>query len=321
MPEGPEVRRAASWILERRGDTILSAETVSGKLHRRGVPRLSEYRPGKLVDVGVLGKSIFVRTEGALTLHSTLGMSGWWYSREWLDRYLGEVIGERSYKPQYADQVKKHVRFKLTFATDELVYVDQRNFGNLRFCDDGEVQEISSKLGPDVMATDPLYLFTVISEARARKRDQHVCRLLLDQSVVSGLGNIYRAEALYLAKVNPWTWVSKLTDEECYLLAYAAAHVTAHGFYQQPIPDDLRRNFTAGNVKAVVAPQVSTTEYQTGRFYNVYQSKYDPEGNQVIARPDSGGRTVWWCPSRQGLFTSRPEDGIISPPSSQESVG
>jgi endonuclease-8 len=69
------------------------------------------------------------------------------------------------------------------------------------------------RLGPDVLADD-LDLEEVRRRARTRPPELALGELLLDQQVVSGIGNIWRSEALFVEGRSPWTERQKLTDED-----------------------------------------------------------------------------------------------------------
>jgi len=102
--------------------------------------------------------------------------------------------------PDAADE--KHLRVRIAFADDdrEMRFVDQRTFGGLYLDDlrDGLPVSITH------IARDPLDpLFDAGATARAiRRKDTEIKRVLLDQSVVSGIGNIYADEALWRAKLH-----------------------------------------------------------------------------------------------------------------------
>ena len=94
--------------------------------------------------------------------------------------------------------VERHLRVRFGLDADyELRFVDQRMFGGLAVSDGGA--ELPSEIAH--IARDPMdpefddHLFVV----RVRKRSSGIKRILLDQTVVSGVGNIYADEALWLA--------------------------------------------------------------------------------------------------------------------------
>lgn len=103
-------------------------------------------------------------------------------------------------------QDEKHLRVRLRFADGgpELRFVDQRTFGGLHLADLVEVDGIALPKPVAHIAPDPLeQVFDVDAVAtRLRSRRTGIKRALLDQSLVSGVGNIYADEALWRAKLH-----------------------------------------------------------------------------------------------------------------------
>lgn len=192
MPELPEVevvrRGLARWVA---GRTVESVEV----LHPRAVRR----HPGGGADfaarlggqtVGVpqrRGKYLWLPLEGRdLSVLGHLGMSG-----------------QLLVQPQESSD-EKHLRVRVRFADDlgtELRFVDQRTFGGL------SLHENTPDGLPDVIAhiardpLDPLFDEGVYHLALRAKRTT-LKRALLDQSLISGVGNIYADEALWRAKLH-----------------------------------------------------------------------------------------------------------------------
>lgn len=96
----------------------------------------------------------------------------------------------------------KHLRARFELSggeVDELLLWDRRGLGTLRLLDPAAYAEaVSAKLGPDALELGPADL----PERLGRSR-RAVKVALLDQAVVAGIGNIYAAEALFAAKVDP----------------------------------------------------------------------------------------------------------------------
>jgi endonuclease-8 len=92
----------------------------------------------------------------------------------------------------------------------------------------------------------PLDLDGIRTRARARGGDVPLGELLLDQQVVSGIGNIWRCEALFAEGVNPWSPRSAITDERFdALLATAARLMTRSAtgaFADRPVAQVYKRN-------------------------------------------------------------------------------
>ncbi|MBY7143840.1 DNA-formamidopyrimidine glycosylase [Virgibacillus sp. NKC19-3] len=115
---------------------------------------------------------------------------------------------------QASEPVKKHTHVIFTFTDGgELRYNDVRKFGTMHLYKRGEEgsQKPLNKLGPDpfdeTFTLDYLY-------NKLKSTDRVIKVVLLDQSIISGLGNIYVDETLYKANVHPLKQSSKLTKNE-----------------------------------------------------------------------------------------------------------
>jgi formamidopyrimidine-DNA glycosylase len=108
--------------------------------------------------------------------------------------------------PEAPDERHLHVRVRFTDGGPELRFVDQRTFGGVLVdrlvpTNDGEdaVPAVIAHIARDPL--DPLFDDAAFA-AKLRKRDSAVKRALLDQTLVSGVGNIYADEALWRAKLH-----------------------------------------------------------------------------------------------------------------------
>ncbi len=109
-----------------------------------------------------------------------------------------------------------------------LYYRDTRKFGRWKLVDDP--QEILGKLGPDALTRR--FTRKYFSEAML-SRHRPVKPLILDQSIVAGLGNIYADEALWESKIHPERRSDSLVDAELEKLFKAIKHVLRVGVENQ----------------------------------------------------------------------------------------
>ena len=116
-----------------------------------------------------------------------------------------------------------HVRMTLDDGCDELRYRDSRRFGRLRYCTREELTGIFRSLGPDALR---------ITEEQFRQclRGRHgtIKGLLLNQSVISGLGNIYADEALFKARIHPQTPAGRIAGRRALHLLRSIREVLRH---------------------------------------------------------------------------------------------
>jgi formamidopyrimidine-DNA glycosylase len=125
---------------------------------------------------------------------------------------------------------EKHLRIRVRFADDgpELRFVDQRTFGGL------SVHPLVTAVGGGLLpapiahiARDPMDPAFDLDAAVAgiRRRRTEIKRALLDQTVVSGIGNIYADEALWLARLHGARPTEKLTRAQARAVLTAATEV------------------------------------------------------------------------------------------------
>lgn len=96
----------------------------------------------------------------------------------------------------------------------QLFFNDQRKFGWLRLIPTPEVMNLDFflKVGPEPLSAE--FTWEVLRERMLRRKKSNVKAVLLDQTVLAGVGNIYADESLWGAKIHPITLVSKLTDQD-----------------------------------------------------------------------------------------------------------
>lgn len=188
MPELPEVETVRSG-LERHvsGRVIESVQLLHPRVARRhpaGDADLAAVLRGRLIgDVRRRGKYLwFAIDDDALVAH--LGMSG-------------QLVVGAPGRP-----LSPHVRARFAFSDGgpDLRFIDQRTFGYLYFAPGGaELPSVIAHVAPDPLeAAFDEARFT----ARLRARRTGIKRALLDQTLVSGVGNIYADESLWRAKLH-----------------------------------------------------------------------------------------------------------------------
>jgi endonuclease-8 len=196
MSEGDTIHHAA-WRIRavlagRTPDEILTPHP------RHGPDRWPERLAGRAVcEVQARGKNLLVRFEGGLTLHSHMRMTGTW------------VVYERG-RPWHRAPHKAWLVIRagewevVQFDGPVLELMSER-----RIRSDRRLAE----LGPDVFGEDfeeALFL--------RRLRDDDPSRpigdVLLDQRILAGIGNVWKAEACFAASLDPWRLAGEVSDEQ-----------------------------------------------------------------------------------------------------------
>ncbi|MFI1093086.1 bifunctional DNA-formamidopyrimidine glycosylase/DNA-(apurinic or apyrimidinic site) lyase [Streptomyces sp. NPDC020917] len=194
MPELPEVevvrRGLARWVA---GRTVAEATVLHPRAVRRHPAGPEDFtarlKNAALGEAHRRGKYLWIPLEEGTALVAHLGMSG-----QFLVRPQGE-----SYET--------HLRVRLTFDDDQgtdLRFVDQRTFGGLSLHETvpGDPDGLPAPLAHIARdPIDPAFDDTAFHAALRRKRTT-IKRALLDQSLISGVGNIYADEALWRSKLH-----------------------------------------------------------------------------------------------------------------------
>jgi formamidopyrimidine-DNA glycosylase len=108
----------------------------------------------------------------------------------------------------------RSTRVTLTFADgSKLFFNDQRKFGWMRLLPTAEVPQIDffRKVGPEPLSAD--FTAEVFHERLQRRKNSNIKSVLLDQTVLAGVGNIYADESLWGAKIHPTTLVRDLSPD------------------------------------------------------------------------------------------------------------
>ena len=195
MPEGDTIYGAAQRIRT----ALVGKEIASIETHRRFErdrwPQRLGGRGVRAVDTK--GKHLFIRFDGGLTLHSHLRMTGWWGVYERGRRWS-----------------KSPRRAWLVIRTDDH---DVVQFGGpvLELMTDSRsrIDGRIARLGPDILA-DEFDDAAFLRRLRTDDPTRGFGDALLDQRNVCGIGNMWKAEACFLARVDPWRRVEDVTDEE-----------------------------------------------------------------------------------------------------------
>ena len=229
-------------------------------------------RGAVLAHVGRRGKFLVLawRTAGFLLVH--LRMSG------------DLVVLERG------DPLPRHTRWALYFDDGRaLAFDNPRKFGRAWWVDDP--QWVLGRLGPEPL--DPA-LTPEIFYRRLQKHRRGIKPLLMEQTFLAGLGNIYTDEALHRARIHPQTPAHCLTPTQAERLLTAIRTVLRAGI--------------AANGASI------DWMYRGGAFQNTFrvyhrQGEPCPVCGTPIARIRMGGRSTHYCPQCQPL--QRCDDGEI----------
>jgi endonuclease VIII len=239
VPEGDSLARAARRLQALVGERV----EVETPHPRAAVKRLVERLDGRrLLGVEAVGKNLLLRFEDGVVLRSHLRMSGRWQVRAKGSRLIGRP------------------------------WLILRGAEREALLWNGPVLELDDRairgLGPDILDDSPDFE-RMIANLRRDPRSA-LGDALLDQRLVAGIGNLWKAEALWEARVSPWRPLADISD------------------------DELRSVLQA-------AHELMTASVESGRerrlVYNRAGQGCRRCGAQIEARGQGDdNRTAYWCP-------------------------
>jgi formamidopyrimidine-DNA glycosylase len=185
------------------------------------------------------------------------------------------------------DELPKHAHAIFYLDHDQrLVFRDQRQFGVMKLMESSRLSETKgiSELAPEPLGDDftPEYLRLLL-----KRSHRSLKTLLLDQTKVLGLGNIYAAEALFRARINPFKPANELTSRRVPDLFAAIREVL---------------QFAVDHIRGSISLEEG---FSYGAAFENFWQVYEREGQPCvrcgakIRRATQGGRSTYWCPKCQ----------------------
>ncbi|MFD9894353.1 DNA-formamidopyrimidine glycosylase family protein [Amycolatopsis sp. NPDC059027] len=260
MPEGDTVFLAGKLL-----DKALAGKTLVRGEFRHPALATVDLSGRDVLGTGTVGKHLFTRFSGDLTLHSHLRMDGTW------DIY---PAGAKWRHPGH------HARVIL--AAKDVQAIGFR-VHDLELVPTAEERSLVAHLGPDLLDlqwTDEHARRA--AEALAADPGRELGLALLDQRVMAGVGNLYKVEICFLLKVTPWTPVSEVDTTK--VVALARKLLLANAWrHEQSTTGELargRRNWVYERTRQ-------------GCFRCGGRVLVDTQGEDVYRRP------TWYCPKCQ----------------------
>lgn len=315
MPEGPEVRVLVDQLQPAVGMRLVNFHFMSGRYMNKGPPvgfesfkntmtnHAKQIRPDDMADGEISlsstdivkhwnakGKFIYIilddgshiageNSDFCRSIWVTLGMTG---------RFLND-----------SHPKAENARWRLEFLDLEtmkkrvIYYHDTRNFGTLKFSLSAkDLQDKLNSLGPDLL--DDLTEDRFLNVAMRQNPEMNVCKFLMNQKKIAGVGNYILAEGLYKARIDPYSTLSELDDAQQRAL-YRALYETATGSY------------AAQGMTRRAGGSYRDADGNKGNFefeLECYGRQFSPTGEPVM-RDTNGphGRTIWYVESQ--LFKTR----------------
>jgi formamidopyrimidine-DNA glycosylase len=281
MPELPEVEsirlQLQTYIVGHRIDGV----EIRYKKCFTGDPK--NLKGGKIEKIRRFGKALVVDLDNGYSLVIHIKMTGQFV-------YRGSKLKN---PPDISDKVKGGLNGKHThvvFSLDrggKLYYNDYRKFGWIKVVGTSEVEDVDfiKKLGPEFLDSLTLDKFKGIVKSTSRS----IKTLLMDQSKVAGVGNIYANDALFLAEIHPEKKANTIIDGKI-------------GKLYKAVEEVLQRSIKYGGSSEVayVRPDGTDGQYQEHSLVYGKDGESCPNGcGGIIKKIKTSGRGTYFCPKCQ----------------------
>ncbi|MEB3020629.1 Fpg/Nei family DNA glycosylase [[Mycobacterium] crassicus] len=266
MPEGHILHRLARLHQRRFAGAPVRVSSPQGRFEAGAAVVDGQ----SLTRAGAWGKHLFHHYAGGAIVHVHLGIYGHFTEFRLLDHGAPEPVGQ--------------VRMRMIGAE---FGTDLRGPATCAVIDEAQHAGVIARLGPDPLRSDadPALAFKRITKSR-----KTIAALLMDQSVLAGVGNVYRSEVLFRHRIDPYRPGTEVTEAD-------------FGAIWTDLVTLMKVGLRRGNI-VVVRPEDDHGEpaYAPGkpRTY-VYRRAGDPCRlcRTIVRTAQLEGRNVFWCPSCQ----------------------
>lgn len=219
----------------------------------------------KFIDIKRRGKYLIFETENNYLI-SHLRMEGKYFIKD------------------HEDKIEKHEHIIFYFDDFTLRYHDTRKFGRMKLINKDEIDNYFKDLGPDANTyKDYDKLYKII-----KNKKLPIKSILLDQSILAGLGNIYVDEVLFASNINPLKIGMNITKEEVKNILESSNKILEKAIIEKGCT--IRSYTSSLGVKG---------NYQNFLMVHTKEGLPCPMCNTIIEKTRVGGRGTYFCPKCQ----------------------
>ena len=264
MPEGDTILRSATTLRARLvGKKVLRWEST--------LPAIARARMvGRMVErVEAVGKNLFIMFDDRRSLHTHMRMTGSWHVY-----------------PQSIDVRKLPGSARILIEVDGCIAVCF-SAPVIRLLSDAEVDREVKTLGPDILS--PEFEPDEAAHRIVAEKDRPIGEVVMDQSVIAGIGNVYKSESLYIARIDPFASCAALGFDRVRALVGHARRI-------------MKRNVAPGS-------GMRTTRIGAGGRHWVYRRSGEPCftcGDRIrMLRQGAQKRSTYYCPRCQKVTVAK----------------
>jgi formamidopyrimidine-DNA glycosylase len=306
MPEITEVRKTRDFLKKIMKNKYINSINILKGRYKTHKPfdlynKIKNNLPLKVLDIKSKGKFMYFILEKDFYIFSTLGLSGGWTYKLNIDGKkvedykfpnLLDYISKENYEKYHKVSINNlNVEFKLKDSDKIVYYYDSLSFGTLKVIDNKEELEKKLKqIGPDIMECSTTFDIFIEQIIKNNNLDKYIGNVIMNQKVISGIGNYLRSDILWMSRISPFRKVKDLSRKELETIYNNSRKLTWENY-------DLKKG-----IKNKIIQKKDIFPRNFNRNFFVYMCEKDIYDNTVIVEKlyeGSDERKIYWCPKYQ----------------------
>lgn len=184
------------------------------------------------------------------------------------------------------EEISKHEHVIFYFENFTLRYNDTRKFGRMKLINKDDLDDYFKNIGPD--ANNVEYNDEILY--KINKSNKCIKTILLDQSILSGIGNIYADEILFKARINPFMKGKDISKNDLEnIIKYS----------KEILDDSIKHKGTT--IKSYTFSLNHAGSYQDYLLVHKNDGKHCKVCNEIILKTKIDGRSTYYCKKCQGV--------------------
>lgn len=290
MPEVIEVRKYADFLNKKMKNKYIRNINILNGRYKKHAPfamydEISKALPLKVLNVANKGKFLYILLSNNFIILSTLGLSGGWVFKNKTFHFPLLVDYLRNYDiSQYKKNALRHLNVEFQLDHGSIYYFDVLSFGTMKVITSKEnLEKKLNSISTNIMDISFYDFQKQIMQTKNQLKP--IGNVLMNQKVISGIGNYLRADILWLSHISPFRTISTITLRDLKKI-YENAILLTWGEYDKDIA--LKKHLIKENSKLPI-------DY--GRTFFIYRQTHDIYGNPVIKEllyEGSQKRFIYW---------------------------
>jgi formamidopyrimidine-DNA glycosylase len=306
MPEIVEVRKTRDFLRKVMKNKYIESISILKGRYKTHKPfdlynKIKNNLPLKVLDIKSKGKFMYFILEHDFYIFSTFGLrGGWTYKLNNDSKSVGDYkfpnlldyISKENYEKCHKVSINNlNVEFKLKDSNKIVYYYDSLSFGTLKVIDNKEeLEKKLNQIGPDIMEDSTSIDIFIEHITKKNNLDKYIGNVIMNQKVISGIGNYLRSDILWMSRISPFRKVKDLSHKELETIYNNSRKLTWENY-------DLRKG-----IKNKIIQKKDIFPRKFNRNFFVYMCEKDIYDNPVIVEKLYEGRVerkIYWCPKYQ----------------------